>query len=51
MEVQPERDSNYIQASDGHLIIIQVCSTNKDFKNGVQPSQTKNELMHLRFNN
>lgn len=23
VEVQPERDSNYIQASDGHLIIIQ----------------------------
>ena len=23
VEVQPERDSNYIQAADGHLIIIQ----------------------------
>jgi hypothetical protein len=24
VEVQPERDPNYIQAADGHLIIIQV---------------------------
>jgi hypothetical protein len=23
IEIQPERDSNYIQAADGHLIIIQ----------------------------
>ena len=23
IEIQPERDSNYIQAADGHLIVIQ----------------------------
>ena len=24
VEVQPERDPNFLQASDGHLIIVQV---------------------------
>ena len=24
MEIQPERDSNYLQSADGHLIIVQV---------------------------
>jgi hypothetical protein len=30
MEIQPERDNNFLQSADGHLIIVQVNNTARE---------------------